>query len=136
MSPLPAGEVLWTPPHDARSRTRIGDYMKWLERERGLIFEDYNALWRWSVDELEAFWQSIWDYFDIISHAEPRAVLGTSEMPGARWFPGARLNYAEHVLRHPDPDQVVMIAHSQSRDPVTMTRGELRAEVARVREGL
>jgi acetoacetyl-CoA synthetase len=66
MSPLPAGELLWTPPPDARDRTRIGDYMKWLERERGLSFEDYNALWRWSVDELEAFWQSIWDYFDII----------------------------------------------------------------------
>jgi len=136
MSPLAPGEVLWEPPADARQTTRIGQYMSWLERERGLVFEDYQSLWRWSVDELEEFWRSIWDYFDVIHHAEPTAVLGSHAMPGAEWFPGARLNYAENALRHEDPDQVVMIAHSQSREPITMTRAQLREEVARVRAGL
>jgi acetoacetyl-CoA synthetase len=136
MSALPPGEILWEPPANARESTRIGDYMRWLERERGLTFDDYQALWQWSVDELEDFWRTIWDYFDIISHAEPIAVLGSWTMPGAEWFPGAKLNYAEHALRHSDPDQVVVIAHSQSREPIQMTRAELRAEVARVRQGL
>ena len=136
MSPLPAGEVLWAPPPDARERTRIGQYIAWLESTRGLRFADYHALWRWSVDELEDFWRSIWDYFDIISYAEPTAVLARAEMPGASWFPGARLNYAEHILRFEDDDQVVIKANSQSRGPSALTRGELRQEVARVREGL
>jgi acetoacetyl-CoA synthetase len=136
MSPLPPGEVLWQPPTDVLETTRIGHYMQWLARERGLSFDDYESLWQWSVDQLEDFWQSIWDYFDIISHSPPTAVLGSSAMPGAEWFPGATLNYAEHVLRHEDPDQVVLIAHSQSRPPIHMTRAELREEVSRVRRGL
>ncbi len=136
MSPLPAGEVLWTPPSDVMETTQLGRYMTWLRDTQGREFDDYQALWKWSVDELEVFWRSIWDYFDIISHAEPTAVLGRAEMPGAVWFPGARLNYAEHILRFEDDAEVVAVAHSQSRDPIVLTRGELRAEVARVREGL
>jgi acetoacetyl-CoA synthetase len=131
-----APEVLWRPPADALDRSRLGDYMRWLERTRGLEFRDYDALWRWSVDELEDFWQSIWDYFEIIAHAQPTAVLGSSAMPGAEWFPGAELNYAEHALRLGADDEVAIVAHSQTRAPITMTRGELRDEVARVREGL
>jgi acetoacetyl-CoA synthetase len=136
MSPLPAGEILWQPPADALETTRIGHYMKWLQHERGLTFDDYQSLWQWSVDELEDFWQSIWAYFDVISHSAPTSVLGAKQMPGAEWFPGATLNYAENVLRHEDPDQLVMIAHSQARPPIHLTRAQLRDEVARVRQGL
>lgn len=136
MTGLPAGEVLWSPPANVRSTTRIGDYLGWLERERGLYFVDYPALWRWSVDRLEDFWQTIWDYFDVHSTVPPRAVLGQRSMPGAQWFPGTRVNYAEHALRHPGDQDVVLVAHSQTRDPVELSRGELRSEVARVRAGL
>jgi acetoacetyl-CoA synthetase len=136
MSGLPPGEILWEPAADARRQSQLGLYMDWLERERGLSFADYNALWRWSVDELEDFWRSIWDYFQIISHSEPTATLASAEMPGAVWFPGATLNYAEHALRHEDEDEVVLVARSQTREPIEMTRGELRDEVARVRAGL
>lgn len=136
MTGLAPGEVIWEPAPDAREVTQIGRYLRWLEDERGLHFADYQDLWEWSVESLEEFWQSIWDYFDIISHAEPSAVLASSTMPGAKWFPGALLNYAEHALRHEDDDQVVLTAHSQTRDQVQLTRGELRTEVARVSEGL
>jgi acetoacetyl-CoA synthetase len=136
MTALPPGVTLWSPPADARERTRIGEYMAWLEQTRGLAFADYEALWQWSVDELEEFWRSIWDFFDIVSHSEPTAVLGSAAMPGAQWFPGATLNYAEHALRHGDDDDVAVVAHSQTRGPVRLTRGELRDEVARVSEGL
>ena len=132
------GTVLWQPPDDVRETSRIGRYMSWLERERGLTFADYAALWDWSVTDLEAFWQSIWDYFEVIAHDPATAVLPDATMPGARWFPGATLNYAEHVLRMPglSDDDPVVLAYSQSRAPSRLTARELREEVRRVRAGL
>jgi acetoacetyl-CoA synthetase len=130
--------VLWMPPPDVLERSRIGDFLRWLERERGLSFPDYPRLWRWSVEDLPAFWSSIWEYFGVIAHTAPTATLVGRQMPGARWFPGALLNYAEHVLRMPgvaDRDPVVL-AYSQSRNPVTLTAAELREQVRRVRAGL
>jgi acetoacetyl-CoA synthetase len=132
------GRVLWTPPADVRDVTRIGHYLGWLRDTRGLEFADYAALWEWSVTDLPAFWQSIWDYFEIKAYDQPAAVLDEPRMPGARWFPGATLNYAEHVLRMPgrgDDDPVVR-AYSQTREPVTLTAAQLRDQVRRVRAGL
>ncbi|HEX6498047.1 MAG TPA: AMP-binding protein, partial [Micromonosporaceae bacterium] len=135
---MTAGEVLWTPPADIRQHTRIGDYLGWLARERGLSFADYQRLWQWSVDDLPAFWQSIWDYFDVVAHTEPTATVADAHMPGARWFPGATLNYAEHVLRMPGigDDEPVVLGYSQTRDPLTLTAADLREQVRRVRAGL
>ncbi|NMO50981.1 acetoacetate--CoA ligase [Actinoplanes sp. TBRC 11911] len=132
------GTVLWEPPADVRETSRIGQYMSWLERERGLVFADYAALWEWSVTELDGFWQSIWDYFEVISHDSPTAVLADRAMPGATWFPGATLNYAEHVLRMPGiaDGAVVVEAYSQTRDAQTLTASDLRERVRRVRAGL
>ncbi|MFG1990142.1 acetoacetate--CoA ligase [Actinoplanes sp. NPDC048988] len=128
------GTVLWEPPADVLQTSRIGRYMSWL----GRADDDYAALWQWSVDDLPGFWQSIWDYFDVISHDKPTAVLQKAEMPGAKWFPGATLNYAEHVLRAAglDEDEPVVIAYSQSRDRKQLTVRELREEVRQVRAGL
>ncbi|ABE42085.1 acetoacetate--CoA ligase [Polaromonas sp. JS666] len=77
-------------------------YQDWLKATRGLSFDSYDALWRWSVTDLEAFWQSIWDYFELQSPTPHTAVLADRRMPGARWFPGAQVNYARQVLRHVD----------------------------------
>ncbi|MBF9130351.1 acetoacetate--CoA ligase [Plantactinospora sp. S1510] len=132
------GEVLWSPPVDVRDRSRIGAYLDWLRTDRGLEFDDYAALWRWSVTDLDGFWRSIWDYFEVKAYAEPTATLADAGMPGARWFPGATLNYAEHVLRMPGlaDDAPVVLGHSQTRAPVTLTAAELREQVRRVRAGL
>lgn len=132
------GDVLWTPPADARERSRIGDYLRWLAAHRGLEFADYDALWRWSVTDLDAFWRSIWDYFQVIAHTPPTATLADRAMPGARWFPGATLNYAENVLRMPGrgDDDPVVVAHGQTRAPETLTAAELREQVRRVAAGL
>ena len=78
-------------------------YQDWLARERGLPFADYDAMWRWSITDLDAFWQSIWDYFDLRSPTPHTAVLERNVMPGARWFPGAQFNYARQVFRHVEP---------------------------------
>jgi acetoacetyl-CoA synthetase len=130
--------VLWEPPADIRETSRIGRYLAWLESERGLVFADYAALWDWSVTDLTGFWQSIWDYFEVVAHDQPTAVLGDVRMPGARWFPGATLNYAENVLRLPGraDDETVVYAYSQSREPVHLTARQLRDQVSRVRAGL
>ncbi|HSS10687.1 MAG TPA: hypothetical protein VLL25_12430, partial [Acidimicrobiales bacterium] len=60
---------LWTPPADVRQRTEIGRYLDWLERQRGHQFQSYRDAWRWSVEDLEGFWSSIWEFFDITSHS-------------------------------------------------------------------
>ncbi|MFI5890801.1 acetoacetate--CoA ligase [Actinoplanes sp. NPDC051513] len=131
------GTVLWEPPADVRETTRIGDYLRWL-RGRGHDFASYERLWEWSVTDLSGFWQSIWDYFEVISHDPPTAVLADAGMPGAKWFPGATLNYAEHVLRMPgrDDEDTVVIAYSQSREPIRLSARQLRDQVRRVRAGL
>jgi acetoacetyl-CoA synthetase len=129
------GDVLWTPPADAR--TELGRLLEWLRDERGLEFADYDELHRWSVTDLEAFWGSIWDFFEIRTHAPYERVLGSSALPGAEWFPGARLNFAEHMVgRDEDVDVVAVVAYSQSREPFELTFGDLRDQVARARAGM
>ena len=94
------GELLWQPSPEHIRHTRLTHYLDWLTRERGLSFADYHGLWQWSVSDLEAFWQSIWDHFHVQASRAHHTVLSDRTMPGAQWFPGARLNVAEHVLRH------------------------------------
>ncbi|MGC4838661.1 acetoacetate--CoA ligase [Micromonospora vinacea] len=132
------GDMLWAPSADVRERSRIGAYLRWLREHRGLDFADYDALWRWSTTDLDGFWSSIWDHFEVIAHTPPTATLAERGMPGARWFPGATLNYAENVLRMPGraDDDPVVISHGQTRAPVTLTAGELREQVRRVSAGL
>jgi acetoacetyl-CoA synthetase len=131
-------EVLWTPPSDARTTTRMGRYLAWVEAQLGPAFETYADAWRWSVEEPGAFWQSIWDHFAVRSETRGGPALADTRMPGARWFPGATLNYAEHALAMPgrSPDEVVIVARSQTRDPIELTAAELRDAVARCRTGL
>ncbi len=129
------GRVLWRPPDDVGERSRIGRYMRWLEAERGLPFDDYDTLWRWSVSDLDGFWRSIWDHFQLDSSTQVTTVLDHDSMPGARWFPGVELNYAAHALRS-EPDGPALIALSQSRPRVELSMAELRDQVARCRAGL
>ncbi len=109
-------------------------YQNWLRDERGLSFATYNDLWRWSVTELDAFWQSIWDYFDFQSPTPHTAVLANNVMPGAKWFPGAQTNYAHQVLRHVQPAHeagfVAVICHNEKGLRREMTWPELRRQVA------
>ncbi len=112
----------------------MGQFLAWLGRTRGLTFADYHALWTWSVDDLDGFWGAVWSYF-AIGLGAPTKVLAERTMPGARWFPGVTVNYAEVSLRG-EADDVVVIARSQTRAPSELTRGELRAAVARARAGL
>lgn len=115
-------------------------YRSWLAQERGLAFDaDYQDLWHWSVTELDAFWQSIWDYFELQSPTPHTAVLADDRMPGAVWFPGAQVNYARQVLRHADAahaaGQPALVSHNEQslaegRAAAEMSWPELRRQVA------
>ncbi|MGH8148526.1 MAG: acetoacetate--CoA ligase [Steroidobacteraceae bacterium] len=96
-------DLLWTPSPEWIERSNLTAYRRWLARTRKLEFGTYEELWQWSVDDLDAFWASIWDYCGITASAPYERVLGRREMPGAEWFPGARLNYAEQALKHERP---------------------------------
>jgi acetoacetyl-CoA synthetase len=130
------GDLLWTPPADAVDRSRVGDFMRFVGRTRGLEFGTYDELWQWSVTDLSAFWGAIWEYF--VGDLPPGPVLADDRMPGARWFPEARVNYAEQVLRMPGmaDDDPAVLAYSQSRGDITLSAAQLRDEVRRVRAGL
>jgi acetoacetyl-CoA synthetase len=135
MAPPP---VLWNPAADASRTTRVGQYLAWLAEHHGLRFSGYDDLWRWSVDDLPAFWGSLAEFFAVQFHDPASAVLADPAMPGARWYPGATLNWAEHALRMRErrDDDVVVIARSECRDEQTLTVAELRDAVARARAGL
>ena len=106
--------TIWEPTEADIARARIVRYMRWLAGERGLRFDRYQDLWRWSVTDLEGFWTSIWDYFGVRAERGYERVLASREMPGARWFPGALLSYAEHALRRRD-DHPALVARSETR---------------------
>lgn len=129
------GRILWQPPDDVEQRSRIGRYLQWLAVESGLTFADYDALWRWSVTDLDGFWRSIWDHFHLDSSTPVAAAIESPVMPGARWFPGIELNYAAHALRS-EPDGPALVARSQARERVELSMAELRGQVARCRSGL
>ncbi len=109
------GEILWTPGPERVRSANVTAFIEWLARERGKNFADYSALWRWSVEDLEGFWQALWDYFQIQSSTPPTRVLGRRGMPGAQWFPGARLNYAQHVLRRESTGGTALIYVSETQ---------------------
>ncbi len=132
------GEIIWTPPPDVRSTTRIGAFLDWLREQRGLAFDGYTELWRWSVDDLDAFWSACTAWSGVRWHDQPTAALGQRAMPGATWFPGGTLNYAEHALAAAAdrPDEVAIVARGQTREPAEITWSQLAEDVARCRAGL
>ena len=130
-------EMLWEPSAEAVERSNMTAYMRWLETERGLAFEgDYGRLWEWSVSDIDAFWRSIWDYFGVAADGDAATVLASDEMPGAEWFPGTRLNYAEHIFRGKDPDSLAIQHQAEGTDLAEITWGELEARVAAFAAGL
>ena len=120
--------------HGCIRTPRITRYQTWLQVERGLSFADYDALWQWSTTDLPAFWQSIWDHFDVQSPTPHSAVLEHAAMPGARWFPGAQLNYAQQALRHADAAHAaghpaIVFQNERMAAPVETSWPELRRQV-------
>ena len=126
---------LWEPSDDARSKCRLGRFFDRLEENHGVSLPSHEDAWRWSIDHLDEFWVEIVDEFGIQFDDKPTAVMTSRDLPGARWFPGATLNYAERVLAAPGlpEDTPAVRSISQSRPPVLLTIGDLRRQVASCR---
>lgn len=136
MTETPQSEaLLWTPGPEAKLRSNIGRYMQWLAVRKGLRFDAYEALWQWSVTEIEAFWASMWDFLEVKSDHPYTRVLTERKMPGAAWFSGVALNYVEHALAHPS-NHIAVLAESEGRPRVSLTYGQLTEEVRRAAAGL
>ncbi|MEA2832948.1 MAG: acetoacetyl-CoA synthetase [Methylobacteriaceae bacterium] len=136
MVSLAEGKLLWTPSEDFKRASHMARYMDWLANERRLTFADYDALWHWSVEDLEAFWDSICGYFDIRFHTPYERVLASRDMPGARWFPGATLNYAEHVFRNDTAEKPAILFASETRSLQEISWRELKRQVACLAQAL
>jgi acetoacetyl-CoA synthetase len=130
------GTLLWEPSAERIERATLTRYQRWVEEARERRFDDYHDLWRWSVEDLDGFWRSIWEFFDVRSHAESERTLADSSMPGAVWFPGARLNYAEHLFRGKRSDEVAILHASELRELGEWSWADLRAATAGMAAGL
>ncbi|RLA54192.1 MAG: acetoacetate--CoA ligase [Gammaproteobacteria bacterium] len=134
---------LWQPDEQWITKTPLSAYQRWLTQTRDLSFVDYAELWSWSVNDLDGFWSSIWDYFGIHADGNPRPALAAEQMPGASWFPNVKLNYAEQALVGVGPPQPgdrslpALLAYSESSAAPglamqSINRGELADQVAQV----
>jgi acetoacetyl-CoA synthetase len=133
---LVEGTLLWEPSAAFREASTMTDYIRWLERERGLRFDDYASLWRWSVDDLAAFWSSVVDYYDMPIRGDRSRIISQRTMPGATWFEGAELNYAEALVKRLTPDRPALLFASE-REPLREVSGaEFAASVAAAAAGL
>ncbi|SPK70057.1 Acetyl-coenzyme A synthetase 1 (plasmid) [Cupriavidus taiwanensis] len=130
---LPEAEApAWAPSSDVVRRARITAFQRWLKQERGLAFSDYDALWQWSVEEIDAFWLALWQWADIPSPRAPRVALADASMPGATWFPGVQMNYVQQVFRHATTEHPAIVHRNESGETGEMSWAELQRQVASV----
>jgi acetoacetyl-CoA synthetase len=134
--PVSEPVLLWEPSREAIERTTLHRYMGWLERTREKRFESYEELRRWSVSELGGFWSSIVEFFELQVPEAGSDVLADPSMPGAVWYPGARVSYAEHIFRGKRDEEVALLHASEVRSLGEWTWGELRAQTAAIAAGL
>ncbi len=124
------GMLLWEPSDQFKEQSNLVRYMKWLEIHKQKSFDTYETLWEWSVTEVEEFWESLWDFFEIQASDPYTRVLSTHQMPGAKWFEGAKLNYTEHIFRNMRPNERAILSKSELRPLEEMTWQQLYDEVA------
>src|SRR5918998_1339916 len=136
MTETAEGTLLWEPSEGFKEDSNISSYMGWLREEKNLSFDDYAGLWEWSVTDLEGFWTCVWEYCDVKASKPYERVLAKREMPGAEWFTGAQLNYAEHAFKNTRADEPAILHQSEVRPLGQMSWRELRERTAALAAGL
>src|SRR5947209_6595264 len=129
-------QPLWEPSEKLQQQANITHYMQWLAEKKGLHFHSRTELWEWSVTKIEDFWASIWDYFQVQASQPYTTVLEKRKMPGAVWFPGAELNFAEHIFRNATDERPALIFRSERHTLVEVSWSELRQKVGAVANAL
>jgi len=141
MSQVEAGTLLWEPSQARIDNSGISRFIKWVNQHYGLALSDYQSLWRWSVEDVARFWEAVWRCYDIQSSADFKQVLSDSNMPGAQWFSGAKLNMAEYLLKQgeinfngatADPKRPAVFAESEIFEPRSINWLELREQVVQL----
>jgi acetoacetyl-CoA synthetase len=130
MTETSEGTLLWEPPAELKENAVITRYMGWLEEKKDLSFDGYNELWEWSVNDVEGFWSSLWEFLEVKASMPHERVLAKREMPGAEWFPGAELNYAEHAFGNARSDAPALVHRSELRPLAETSWAELREKTA------
>nr|WP_263326774.1 acetoacetate--CoA ligase [Neobacillus sp. Marseille-Q6967] len=126
------GKLLWEPPQPFKNDSNMKKFMLWLEENRGLTFQSYDQLWEWSVTDIKGFWSAVWHFYKIQAHTPYDQVLADRKMPGAKWFPGATLNYVEHVFRKEQSEKAAIIYETEVRPQGEITWGKLNKQTAAV----
>jgi acetoacetyl-CoA synthetase len=129
-------EVLWRPDENFINNSNLKDYENWLARNYNIYFDSYSSIWEWSVNNVEAFWESIWNYFKIIDHGAYDKVLSGSKMPEYEWFKGSRINYAEHIFRQKSDTRHALLFYNEEAEVIRISWEELENKVAAVRKFL
>jgi acetoacetyl-CoA synthetase len=130
------GRILWKPSEERVKESTLYRFMSFANKRHGLSLKDYDGLYRWSTDRIADFWADLWDFVDVkASKAYDRVIEEPWSMPGAKWFPGAKLNFAENLLRFRD-DSVALAFHGEDHPRVEVTYAELYDEVARLAKSL
>ncbi len=124
-----APKKLWQPTTEFKSATNLHHYMVWLVENKALHFEDYDELWKWSVRDNQAFWESIWDYFEVQSHSPYEYVHDSAPMPDTKWFEGSTLNYAEHIFSQKTDEWPAIIYKAEDQPIRTIDWAELERKV-------
>lgn len=136
MASVQEGDLLWEPSSEVIENANLTDFMRWLDDNHSLQFNDYADLWEWSVTEIGDFWQAIWDYAGVVASTPGTAALGDKSMPGTEWFPGATLNYAENIFAKLTADQPVMLYKTEGQPVIEVSVKELTEQVAALRQAL
>lgn len=136
MDHIEEGTLLWEPNETWQKNANITKYMNWLKTHKDKHFHDYQTLWEWSVNDIEEFWVSIWEYFDILSKDPYQTVLSSHKMPGARWFKEATVNYTEHIFQDRDWNDTAIIHAAENRKKTEVTWGELYHHTASIQKKL
>jgi acetoacetyl-CoA synthetase len=129
-------KLLWTPSPAWKESANVSIFIKWLKQERDLSFSDYHELWKWSVENIEVFWKTLWEYFDIQHDGNFSEIVSNDPMPHVRWFAGARLNYAEHVFRKRSDARPAIIFKSENSEVQKISWQTLESQVASLQKFL
>ncbi|MCB0845994.1 MAG: AMP-binding protein, partial [Bacteroidetes bacterium] len=130
-SPIP--QILWQPSKKFAQNSRLQAFIKWLKDKHQLSFSNYDELWEWSVENTKDFWAAVWEYFAIISHSSYTEIHTDDPMPDTRWFPGATLNYAEHIFRNKTSLHPAIIYQTETQSLSEISWETLEDKVARLR---
>ncbi len=136
MAQIAEGELLWEPSEETKNQAKLTHYMAWLAQNKNKSFKTYAELWQWSVDEIADFWESLWQYFEVVASQQPSTILNDQGMPNVTWFEGARLNWAENILAKATDERPFLLYKDEASAIVELSWQEIEQKVSSLQHAL